>query len=176
LFLHDATYPDIPAGTATIGTEIITQLPATDAIVVPMGDTALIRGVATAAKQLKPSVRIVGVAAANAPAYYLSWRGGAAVSTDTANTIADGLAVRRALAPNVAAITALVDDVRLVEEEDLLAAMAHLMAREGVIAEPAAAAATAALMKDVETAGTIVALVTGKNVAPELMERITERG
>ena len=171
-FLHDATDPDIPAGTATIGAEIVTQLPAADAIFVPMGDTALIRGVATAAKQLKPSIRIVGVAAANAPAYVLSWRGGGAVSTDTAKTIADGLAVRRALAPNVSAITTLVDDVRLVEEEELLAAMAHLSSREHLIAEPAAAAATAALMKDSDTAGTIVALVTGKNIAPQLLERL----
>jgi threonine dehydratase len=171
-FLHDATDIDIPAGTATIGTEIVTQLPETDVIFVPMGDTALVRGVATAAKQLKPSIRIVGVAAANAPAYYLSWRGDGPVSTETANTIADGLAVRRALAANVMAISALVDDVRLVEEEELLAAMTHLMNREGVVAEPAAAAATAALMKDSTTAGTIVALVTGKNVAPEVMERI----
>ena len=129
-FLHDATDPDIPAGTATIGTEIVTQLPAAETIFVPMGDTALIRGVATAAKQLKPSIRIVGVAAANAPAYFLSWRGGEAVSTETAHTIADGLAVRRALAPNVTAITSLVDDVRLVEEEELLAAMVHLSTRE----------------------------------------------
>jgi threonine dehydratase len=171
-FLHDATDPDIPVGTATIGTEIVTQLPAVEAMFVPMGDTALIRGVATAAKQLKPSIRIVGVAAANAPAYFLSWRGGEAVSTETADTIADGLAVRRALAPNVAAITSLVDDVRLVQEEDLLAAMTQLMALENVIAEPAAAAATAALMKDSHTTGTIVALVTGKNAAPELVERL----
>jgi threonine dehydratase len=171
-FLHDATDPDIPAGTATIGTEIVTQLPSTDVIFVPMGDTALIRGVASAAKHLKPSIRIVGVAAANAPAYYLSWRGGAAVSTDTANTIADGLAVRRALAANVAAISALLDDVRIVEEDELLAAMAHLMTREGVTAEPAAAAATAALMKDREAAGTIVLLVTGSNVAPDVLERV----
>jgi threonine dehydratase len=171
-FLHDATDSDIPAGTATIGTEIVTQLPAVETIFVPMGDTALIRGVATAAKQLKPSIRIVGVAAANAPAYYLSWRGGEAVSTETADTIADGLAVRRALASNVTSITSLVDDVRLVDEDDLLAAMAHLLSREDVIAEPAAAAATAALLKDSDTTGTIVALVTGKNVSPELLDRL----
>jgi threonine dehydratase len=145
-FLHDATDPDIPAGTATIGTEIVTQLPSTDVIFVPMGDTALVRGVASAARQLKPSIRVVGVAAANAPAYYLSWRGGEAVSTETSNTIADGLAVRRALAANVTAITTLVDDVRVVEEDELLSAMAHLKTHEGVIAEPAAAAATAARM------------------------------
>jgi threonine dehydratase len=175
-FLHDATDPDIPAGTATIGSEIVTQLSATDVIFVPIGDTALVRGVASAAKQLKPSIRVVGVAAANAPAYYLSWCSGAEVSTETADTIADGLAVRRALAANVSSISALLDDVRLVEEDELLSAMAHLKTREGVIAEPAAAAATAALMKDREAAGTIVLLVTGSNVAPDVMERVNCRG
>ena len=174
-FLHDATDPDIPVGTATIGAEIVEQLPMADAIYVPMGDTALVRGVATAAKQLKPAIRIVGVAAANAPAYYWSWRSGTAVSTDTADTIADGLAVRRALELNVTAISSLVDDVRVVEEEELLAAISHLMTREGVTAEPAAAAATAALMKDSDATGTIVALVTGSNVAPDVMARITGR-
>lgn len=174
-FLHDASDPDIPAGTATIGTEIVTQLPSTDVIFVPMGDTALVRGVASAAKHVRSSIRIVGVAAANAPAYYLSWRRREPVSTDSADTIADGLAVRHALATNVASILELVDDVRLVEEEEILTAMTHLKTREGVIAEPAAAAATAALMKDSEAAGTIVSLVTGNNVAPDLVRRIAQR-
>src|SRR3954454_16909572 len=97
-FLHDASDPDVPVGTATIGAEILDQLPAVDAIYVPMGDTALIRGVAAAAKQLRPSVRIVGVVAEQAPAYLLSWRRsrGTAetevVETATCDTIADGLA------------------------------------------------------------------------------------
>lgn len=171
-FLHDATDRDIPAGTATIGAEIVAQLPSADVIFVPMGDTALVRGVASAAIQSKPSIRVIGVAAANAPAYYLSWRAGDAVSTEAADTIADGLAVRRALAANVSSIAALLDDVRLVEEDELLSAMAHLMKHEGVVAEPAGAAATAALMKDVDTTGTIVSLVTGCNVSPEVMERV----
>jgi threonine dehydratase len=173
-FLHDATDPDIPVGTATIGAEIVAQLPIADAIYVPMGDTALVRGVAASAKRLKPSIRIIGIAAANAPAYYLSWRSGTPISTDTADTIADGLAVRRALSSNVTAISSLVDDVGIVEEDELLAAMAHLKTREGVIAEPAAAAATAALIKDREAAGTIVLLVTGSNVAPDVMERVAQ--
>src|SRR4051812_15398885 len=106
-FLHDASDPDVPIGTATIGMEILDQLPEVDAIYVPMGDTALIRGVASAVKQRKPAVRIVGVVAANAPAYLLSWTGardsglGASciVETQTCDTIADGLAIRRPLAP-----------------------------------------------------------------------------
>src|SRR6185436_20311971 len=107
-FLHDAADPDVPAGTAQIGEEIVAQQPAVTRIYVPMGDTALIRGVASAAKRAKPSVRIVGVVAANAPAYLLSWRDGRVVEAPTADTIADGLAVRRPLAPNVEAIRGLV--------------------------------------------------------------------
>ena len=59
---------------ATIGLEIVDQLPAVDVIYVPMGDTALIRGVASAVKQRRPSIRIVGVVAERAPAYLLSWQ------------------------------------------------------------------------------------------------------
>src|SRR5437773_4524550 len=119
-FLHDAADPDVPCGTATIAMEILEQLPATDAIYVPMGDTALIRGVAAAAKHLRPvlseaggqrveGIAIIGVVAERAPAYYESWRTQTVVETQTADTIADGLAVRRALAPNVEAIRTLVD-------------------------------------------------------------------
>ena len=73
-FLHDASDPDVPAGAATIGLEIVDQLPAVGVIYVPMGDTALIRGVASAAKQHRPSIRIVGVVAEKAPGYLLSWK------------------------------------------------------------------------------------------------------
>lgn len=175
-FLHDANDADIPAGAGSIGAEIVEQLPGVDAIYVPMGDTALIRGVASAAKHLKPSVRIVGVAARNAPAYEQSWRSGAAIETAPVDTIADGLAGGRALLPNVAAIRALVDDVQLVSEEEMLAAIGWLMDREQVIAEPAGAAATAAYMKESTRResgaphgrGVSVLLVTGCNIAPQV--------
>src|SRR5205809_2471293 len=66
-FLNDATDEDLPAGPATIGCEILEQLPETSAIVVPMGDTALIRGIAAAAKQIAPQVKIIWVQAEGAP-------------------------------------------------------------------------------------------------------------
>src|SRR5262249_13817661 len=103
-FLHDAADPDIPFGAGTIGGEMVEGLPQIDRVYVPMGDTALIRGVASALKARKPSTSIVGVVAERAPAYCLSWRANDAIETESADTIADGLAVRRALAPNVAAI------------------------------------------------------------------------
>jgi threonine dehydratase len=73
-FLNDATDADLPAGPATIGCEILEQLPKTSAILVPMGDTALIRGIAAAVKQIAPQVKIIGVQAERAPSYCLSWK------------------------------------------------------------------------------------------------------
>src|SRR5262249_48420321 len=70
-FLNDASDPDVPAGAATIGAEIVSQLPEVGSVWVPMGDTALIRGIASAVKHLRPPARIVGVQAEHAPAYYL---------------------------------------------------------------------------------------------------------
>jgi len=170
-FLHDASDPDVPVGTATIGYEILTERPETTAIYVPVGDSALIRGVASAAKYLQPSIRIVGVVAERAPAYFLSWQSRRVIETETADTIADGLAVRRPLAANVAAICDLVDDMRVVSEEEMRSAIAFLAAHEQLIAEPAAAAAVAALRQEREPgAGRIALLVTGANIAPDLRQ------
>jgi threonine dehydratase len=170
-FLHDASDPDVPAGTATIGAEIVEQLPNVDVIYVPMGDTALIRGVASAAKQHRASIRIVGVVAANADAYLRSWKTGKVVETATCDTIADGLAVRRPLAPNVAAIRELVDEAVAVSEEDMIGAIRLLRDREQLIAEPAGAAATAAFQRRDDAARTSVLLVTGCNISQDLESR-----
>ena len=171
-FLHDAADPDVPAGTAQIGEEIVAQQPAVTRIYVPMGDTALIRGVASAARRAKPSVTIVGVAAANAPAYLLSWQQGRVVETETALTIADGLAVRRPLMQNVTAIRALVDEVLAVTEAEMLAAIGHLRREEAITAEPAGAAAVAAYLKDGSASAVNVLLVTGANIAPAVAARV----
>ena len=174
-FLHDASDHDIPIGTATIGAEILEDLPSTmDGVVVyvPMGDTALIRGVASALRLAPRPVRVVGVVAKDAPSYYLSWKSGAVVETETADTIADGLAVRRPLAPNVAAIRDLVGDVRAVTEHEMLDAILRLRAATGIVAEPSGAAATAALLKDPARGRTAVALVTGGNIAPDVARQL----
>jgi threonine dehydratase len=169
-FLNDATDPDLPAGPATIALEIFEQLPSVDTIVVPMGDTALIRGVGAAAKGLSPTVRVIGVQAEQAPAYFLSWKQGKAVSTETCTTIADGLATRIPEPANVRAIRELVDDVVLVSEDGMLAAIRYLAMEEHLIAEPAGAAATAALLDGKFRCGRqAVLLVTGANVSPEVL-------
>ena len=171
-FLNDATDLDLPAGPATIACEILEQLPNASAMVVPMGDTALIRGVAAAAKQVAPQVRIIGVQAEQAPAYYLSWKEGKVVGTETCDTIADGLATRTPETANVRDVRNLVDDVGLVSEEQMLEAIAILLIEEHIVAEPAGAASTAALLGAGEGYGdSPVLLVSGANISREVLNR-----
>jgi threonine dehydratase len=170
-FLNDATDEDLPAGPATIACEILEQLPEASAIVVPMGDTALIRGIAAAAKQIAPKVKIIGVQAERAPSYYLSWKEGKVVGTEMCDTIADGLATRTPEAANVRDVKSLVDDIVLVSEEQMLSAIETLLMEEHVLAEPSGAASTAALLKSNESWGDCPALiVSGANISREVLK------
>lgn len=171
-FLNDASDELVPAGTATIAAEIFDEL-SPDVIVVPMGDTALIRGVASAAKRQKPDVKIVGVQAAQAPSYARSWQEGRVVTTDTCDTIADGLATFLPLESNVRAIRELVDEVCLVSEDEMLQGIRTLLFDEHVIAEAAGAATTAAYLQNPTAyAGSIVVLlVTGSNIPHDLLRQ-----
>lgn len=169
-FLNDATDPDLPAGPATIGLEITEQLRGLSAVFVPMGDTALIRGIGGWIKQLSPQTKVIGVQAEQAPSYVLSWRAGKSVPTDTCDTCADGLATRTPEEANVAAIREAVDQVVLVSEAQMINAIRHLYARENVLAEPAGAAATAAYLAN-PISGRIVLLVTGANITDELRQQ-----
>lgn len=171
-FLNDADDPDLPAGPGTIALEILEQAPEVETIYVPMGDTALIRGVAEAAKQIFANMKIVGVQTERAPSYALSWKAGRAVGTDTCDTIADGLATRTPLAANVEAIRRLVDEVVLVSEREMIFAIRRLALDEEVVAEPAGAAATAAFLKtsSAQSGGSVALIVTGANVSREVMQ------
>jgi threonine dehydratase len=171
-FLNDAGDSDLPAGPATIALEILDQLPKADVLFVPMGDTALIRGVAAAAKQLRPRIKVIGIQAERAPSYFLSWKQGTPVSTETCETIADGLATRTPDAGNVQAIREVVDEVRLVSDAQMLSAIRHLLLEEHLVAEPAGAATTAALLAGNHPAGqNIVLLVSGCNIAPHVLRQ-----
>jgi len=171
-FLNDATDLDLPAGPGTIGCEILEQLPDAGTIVVPMGDTALIRGIAAAVKQIAPRVRIVGVQAERAPAYFRSWQEDRVVGTATCDTIADGLATRTPDEANVHDIKSLVDDALLVSEEQMLGAIEILLVEEHVLAEPAGAASTAALLNARPDFGDkVVLVVSGANISRDVLRR-----
>ena len=169
-FLNDATDPDLPAGPATIGLELTEQLTDLSAVYVPMGDTALIRGLGSAIKQIAPSAKVIGVQAEQAPSYVLSWRAGRSIPTETCDTCADGLATRTPEDENVAAIRSVVDDVVLVSEDQMIEAIHHLHARENVLAEPAGAAATAAFLAR-PVHGRVALLVSGGNISEDVRQR-----
>lgn len=171
-FLNDATDASLPAGPATIGCEILEQFPEVSSIVVPMGDTALIRGIAVAVKHLAPQVRMIGVQAERAPAYYRSWKENRVVGTETCDTIADGLATRTPDAMNVRDVRQIVDDVVLVNEEQMLRAIETLLVEEHVLAEPAGAASTAALLHTGADFGeSAVLIVSGANISRDVLRR-----
>ncbi|HXZ79316.1 MAG TPA: threonine/serine dehydratase [Terriglobales bacterium] len=171
-FLNDATDPDLPAGPATIACEILEHLPEVSSIIVPVGDTALIRGIGTAVKQISPGTRIFGVQAGLAPSYYLSWKQGRPVPTETCDTIADGLATRMPDPANVKMLQAIVDDMVLVSEQEMLDAIAALLIDEHVVAEPAGAVPAAALPKLADRCGdNIVLIVSGANISREILRR-----
>jgi threonine dehydratase len=179
-YLNDATDLALPAGPATIGSEILEQCPECAEIYVPVGDSALIRGIAAAVRAKRPAVRVIGVQAEAAPSYYLSWHEGHAVTTETCNTIADGLATRTPVESSVFAICEAVSEMRLVTEQQMLAAIDRLAADEHIVAEPSAAATVACLTAGLDgpvrpapatDAGAIVLLITGGNIAPDIRHR-----
>jgi threonine dehydratase len=176
-FLNDACDELVPVATATIAAEILDELPMPDVIIVQMGDTALVRGVAAEAKRRHPAVKIVGVQAAQAPSYVRSWQEGRVVKFETCNTIADGLATCVPLESNVRAIRELVDEVSLVSEEEMLQGIRTLLFDEHLVAEPAGAAGVATYLQNPTSyAGrTVVLLITGSNIPNELLAQAAGR-
>ena len=168
--LSDATSPELPGGPATISIEMLDQCPDLSAVFVPMGDTALIRGIGAAIKHLSPQTKVIGVQAERAPSYVLSWRAGKPVPTDTCDTIADGLATRFPDASNVAGIRKVVDDVVLVSEQQMIDAIRLLYTKENVLAEPAGAAATAAYLVH-PVPGKVALLVSGGNISEDIRKQ-----
>ena len=171
-FLNDASDPMVPLGTATIAAEILDEL-TPDVIIVPMGDTALIRGIAAEAKRRHPSIKVVGVQAKEAPSYFRSWKEGRVITTETCDTLADGLATSVPLESNVRAIRELVDEVCLLSEDELIQGIRALLFEEHLVAEGAGAAATAAYLQNptAYVGRSVVVLVTGSNVPHDLLSK-----
>ena len=171
-FLDDATDPDLPAGPATIACEIVEQDPTIEMIVVPVGDTALIRGIATATYFLRPDICVVGVQSASVPGYHAAWQADQIVSTISNPTIADGLASQVPVSSNVSEIVNLVDDFVLLSDQEILRAVKYLIQEERVLSEPAGAAAAAALLhgKLEPARKSVCALVSGANLSQQVLE------
>ncbi len=147
-FLEDGREVWITEGAGTIGRELLARDDAFDAVVVPLGNGALLNGVARWFKAASPATQVIAVCAEGAPSMERSWRAGTVVETETADTIADGVAVRVPIPEAVADMRDLVDDVVLVDDDTTRRAMELTRRHAGIIVEPAGALGVAAILKD----------------------------
>lgn len=174
VFVEDGSSPEVVAGTATIGLELLEQLPETDVFIVPVGNGALIGGIGAAIKGQRPDIRIVGVQAERAPCMALSFEAGQPVDTEHCDTFASGVAVRIAIPVAVDLVNEVVDDMLLVSEAEMKAAMANYWRSTGKLPEGAAAAGLAAALRyrDQFVGKTICLLATGANVDDGLRKEV----
>ena len=143
--VEDGRDREIAEGAGTIGMELLRWPEPFDAIVVPLGDGALLAGIATWVKADQPATQMIGVCAAGAPAMERSWRAGRIQELDRADTIADGIAVKSPFPEALEDLTDVVDDIVLVDDDAIVAAIRRAHEDLGVVLEPAGAAALAAV-------------------------------
>lgn len=172
---------DVVTGQATLGLEILDDVPDAATIVVPIGGGGLIAGVAAAAKQRAAQegrdIRIIGVQSANAAAYPPSLEAGHPVDIEIQPTIADGIAVSRPGQLNFELIEKLVDEIVTVSEDEIAKALLLLLERAKLVVEPAGAVSVAAIVEGrVKTDGPTVAILSGGNIDPLLMQRVVAHG
>ena len=177
-FLHPYNDPEVIAGQGTLGLEILADLPYVDAVVVPAGGGGLLAGVATAVKAINPRVAVYGVQAAGADAIARSFCAGELVCTESASTIADGIAVKAPGDLTVEIINRLADDVVTVSEKQIANAILLLMERCKQIVEPAGATPLAAVLgKKLDVQGKrVVCLMSGGNIDVSFIQSIIEQG
>jgi threonine dehydratase len=166
--VQDGREAAIAEGAGTIAVELLRWPKCFDDIVVPLGDGALLGGMARWIKAQCPKTRVIGVCATASPAMERSWRGRKVVSAPCDRTIAAGIAVGTPFAEAVEDLVGLIDDVLLVPDSTLIAAMRLAHQELGLVLEPAGAAGLAALLDHREQfRGRLVATVlTGGNVSP----------
>ena len=178
-FIHPFDDPDIIAGQGTIGLEILEDLKDVDTIIVPVGGGGLISGVALAAKTIRPRVNIIGVQSAACPSASESYRKGKIVRVESKQTIADGISVKQLGALNFDIIRNFVDDVVLVGEDHIAAAILLLLERKKILAEGAGAVSLGALLNGsvtVSRGSRVVLLISGGNLDSSLLGRVLSQG
>ncbi|PZF81376.1 threonine ammonia-lyase [Jiangella anatolica] len=177
VLIHPFDHPDIVAGQATVGMEILEQCPDVRTIVVGTGGGGLTAGISLAVHHLKPGVRVVGVQAEGAAAYPTSLAAGRPVALERMATMADGIAVGCPGDVPFGMIQAYVDSVVTVSEESLSRALVLLLERAKLVVEPAGGAAVAALLDDPGAyEPPVVAVLSGGNIDPLLLLRVIRHG
>jgi threonine dehydratase len=162
----------IAEGHGTIGVELL-RTGTLDAVVVQVGDGALISGIARWLKARSPTTHVIGVCASGAPAMKLSLDAGRPIRSDPPSTIAGGLAISEPIAASFERVRALVDDVVLVDDDDIRAAMALIADTIGVLVEPSGAAGVAALRRHSMPGERTAVLLTGASERPDWTATLT---
>ena len=174
VFIEDGEVPAISEGAGTIGRELL-EAGEIDTAVIPVGDGALIAGIALWLRAYSKATRIIGVCAGGAPAMAESWKAGKVASVRP-DTIADGLAIRTPIARSVERLRALVDEMVVVDDAALLRAMRIAARTLGLMLEPAGAAGLAAIAAHKIPGERIATVLTGGNIHPDLAAKLHEEG
>jgi threonine dehydratase len=172
-FFEDGAEPAQYEGYGAIADEILAQVPSPAAIVVPLGNGALLGGIGLATSRTAPTVDRIGVAAKEAPVMVDSWNASRPVPSEHSATFADGLAVRVAIPLAVKVLGEVATRMILVSERRIAEAVGDY-ATAGVRAEGAAAAALAAVPDLDDLGDPLVLVVTGRNIDDELFTRACE--
>lgn len=157
-YIHPFEGPNVTAGTATIGVEIVEQIGEFDAVVIPVGGGGLCSGIASAVKQLNPHCEVIGVEPEGADSMRRSFASGQAEKLETVSTIADSLGAPFALPYSFGICRQYVDELVTISDTQMSEAMATLFRDMKIAVEPACAASTAAL------AGPLKGRFSGKKV------------
>lgn len=180
ILIHPFDHPDVVAGQATVGVEILDQVPDVGTILVPTGGGGLLAGIAAAVKAVRPEIRVVGVQAAQAASWPGSLAAGRPLAAQSLSTVADGIAVGLPGAVPFAHVAALVDEVVTVGEDALSRALLLCMERAKLVVEPAGAAAVAALLTGqsglLAADGPVCAVLSGGNIDPLLLTHVLTHG
>ncbi len=168
-FVHAFEDERVIAGQGTLGLEIADQLPDVETVVVPIGGGGLASGIALALRELRPSVRIVGVQAAACAPY--------TGATDHGFTIADGIAVKQPSELTGAILRDTLADIVTVTDEEISEAIVLLLERAKLVVEGAGAASLAAVLGGrVGGSGQVCALLSGANIDPTLLISVMRHG
>ncbi|HJR88243.1 MAG TPA: threonine/serine dehydratase [Acidimicrobiia bacterium] len=176
-YIDSGNEPHLIAGVATSTLEILEQEPALEVVIVPIGGGSGAAGASIVAHAVDPSIRVIGVQSAQAPAAYRSWKERALVE-DKCETIAEGLATRAPFELPQTILWELLDDFILVSDDEILDAQLRLIDATRNMVEASGAASTAAALKlKQDMAGKRVAVVmSGGNVSRSQLQALLTRG
>jgi threonine dehydratase len=178
-FIHPYDDPGIIAGQGTIALEILEDLPDPDLIIVPIGGGGLISGIACAAKEIRPEVRVVGVQAAACPSAVIALEKGKRVVVEAEKSIADGITVKQVGEIPFQIIREKVDEIVLVSEDGIAEAVLMLLERKKMLAEGAGSVPVAAIFSgavSIPPGGKAVLVISGGNMDSPLLDRVIRRG